>query len=355
MLSVGVGEDTDATLTVNNELRNELGNELSLYLRQHADNPVHWQPWSPESLQLADDLNRPVFVSIGYSACHWCHVMSRESFENDSIATTLNDRFVSIKMDREEFPNVDLQYMLAVQLIQGHAGWPLNVFALPDGRPFFGGTYFPRTARNGLPGFGDLLNKIAEVWRNEPDKLATDATQISQGVFNHSKKASPADVTEDGIHAAIATSLASVDEIHGGKSGSPKFPPYSSLRLWQYALTLGPEDPLVEQALRNTLDHMCWSGLRDQVGGAFHRYCVDECWQIPHFEQMLSDNAQMLRILASAVLAGARDTDSFVLNQLLAELFENWITEHGWFAAAWDAGRPYRRRVLLHLDTSRIK
>ena len=316
---------------------NKLAQERSLYLRQHAANPVDWQPWGPDAFALAGARDCPVFISSGYSSCHWCHVMAHECFEDDNVADLLNANFVAIKLDREEHPGIDAQYMTAVMLIQGHGGWPMSVFALPDGRPFFAGTYFPKTPRHGQPGFIELLQRIAEIWRGERDRLLADATQVTEGVRVRSLAPAPAALSPEGIHTAIADSLASHDSRYGGHLGAPKFPPHVDLRLWQYCRCQKLTSAELETAWRLTLDRLCWSGLRDQVGGGFHRYCVDEGWRVPHFEQMLYDNAQMLDVLATATLLDNDDADRYVLSSLVLELSERWQTPGGWCAAAWDA------------------
>lgn len=316
---------------------NRLAQEHSLYLRQHANNPVDWWPWGVAALAAAQAADKPLFISSGYSSCHWCHVMAHESFEDQNTADYLNQHFISIKIDREEYPEVDARYMTALLLIHGHGGWPMSVFALPDGRPFFAGTYFPKTPRYGQPAFLELLQRIVHVWQNERERLMADAVNISQGVYTRSLPLPAVDLDPSGIGYVITASLEHVDHLAGGHQGAPKFPPHSDLRLWLYGQSLGIQTPELDLAVRKTLDGLAWSALRDQLGGCFHRYSVDAEWRVPHFEQMLYDNAQLLDIYARAVQIHGDMADRHVLKQLLLELRSEWLTEGGWAAAAWDA------------------
>ncbi len=273
---------------------NRLARETSPYLLQHASNPVDWYPWGEEALTLARKENKPIFLSIGYSACHWCHVMERESFENALIAGFMNAHFVNIKVDREERPDLDDIYMNAVTAITGNGGWPLSVFLTPDLKPFFGGTYFPPSSRYGMPAFLDVLQHIVYLWHNEPSRAFSAAEQITahlQGLF----AAAPAGTNTPAasLRAQAARQLdSSFDEKWGGWGGAPKFPSPASITflLRHYQRTGNPR--LLAMAV-TTLEKMALGGIYDHVGGGFHRYSTDEQWRVPHFEKMLYDNAQL--------------------------------------------------------------
>jgi uncharacterized protein YyaL (SSP411 family) len=264
---------------------NRLAAESSPYLLQHAHNPVDWFPWGDEAFARARDENKPVFLSIGYSACHWCHVMEHESFENPAIAQLLNDRFVSIKVDREERPDVDEIYMTAVQMITGSGGWPLSLFLLPDGRPFYGGTYFPPTSRYNRIGFPSLLTQLADAWVNRrgeieesADSMVAELRKISGNSYPASGDA--ATVTPAALLDRVVADMAErFDAVNGGFGGAPKFPPHHALRLLTLAAKGGNESAL--SMLRSTLDRMAIGGIYDHVGGGFHRYATDAIWLLP--------------------------------------------------------------------------
>lgn len=291
-------------------MSNRLAHSSSPYLRQHADNPVNWYPWGPEALQLARETGKPILLSIGYSACHWCHVMAHESFENAAIAALMNEHFVNIKVDREERPDIDRIYQLAQQILTQHAGgWPLTMFLSHDTQqPFFGGTYFPPTPRHGLPGFADLLTRVAAYYQSHRDDIAAQHEAL-QKVFNDLQPEPQRDAPMDDtpIKLARAALEQQFDTQFGGFGGAPKFPhPRSSEFLLQHwHASSGAEAPdlhaLYMSAL--TLTRMSEGGLNDHVGGGFFRYSVDRYWMIPHFEKMLYDNAELLRIYAQAALA----------------------------------------------------
>jgi len=278
---------------------NRLGREQSPYLLQHQWNPVDWYPWGPEAFQKATRENRPVFLSVGYSSCHWCHVMEHESFESETIARLLNEKFVSIKVDREERPDVDEIYMRAVQLLTGSGGWPMSVFLTPDQKPFWGGTYFPPDDRGGRPGFASILGALAETWSSRraeveaaADRLASALRQMEGGrQFVATGPLGPA-VAERALEELVQT----YDRHHGGFGGAPKFPPHGALEL----LLRVPERPDLTAIARGTLDAMALGGIRDHIGGGFHRYSTDAIWLLPHFEKMLYDNAQLVPVYAEA-------------------------------------------------------
>lgn len=271
---------------------NRLAQESSLYLRQHAHNPIDWYPWGQEALQRAKELDRPIFLSIGYSACHWCHVMAHESFEDERIADILNRNFVSIKVDREERPDLDTIYMAAVQALnQGQGGWPMSVFLTPDLEPFYAGTYFPPDNRYGRPGFGFLLTKIAEAWEQRRDELRQSGRYIAEAL-RESMNVPPQPGEPDArlFDSAVQMFRRAFDPVHGGLGRAPKFPRPIDLRLMLRLHQRGQHGDLLGM-VRLTLDKMARGGIYDQIAGGFHRYSTDERWLVPHFEKMLYDNA----------------------------------------------------------------
>ena len=279
---------------------NRLARETSPYLLQHAHNPVDWYPWGEEAFERARRENRPVLLSIGYSSCHWCHVMERESFEHPGIARLMNDLFVNVKVDREERPDVDDVYMKAVQLLTGRGGWPLTVFLTPHKKPFHGGTYFPPTDRHGLPGFPRVLEAIARAYRERPADVEKAVAQLTAGVAQVDETAAPAGTLDPTIPRRAAEALlAHVDLDHGGLGGAPKFPHTQALQLLlrQHRAT-GRQDLL--DAVLLSCAGMARGGMYDQIGGGFHRYSVDAAWLVPHFEKMLYDNAQLPRLYLEA-------------------------------------------------------
>ena len=275
---------------------NRLTNETSPYLLQHAHNPVDWYPWGDEAFEKARNEQKPVLVSIGYSACHWCHVMEHESFEDEATAKVMNEHFVNIKVDMEERPDVDQIYMTFVQLTTGRGGWPMNVFLTPDKRPFFGGTYFPPGPRYGMPSWQQILTSIAEAWRERREELMHSANEIlgeMRRVGITGNQQSP--VSTELLDAAFQSFKRSFDRTNGGFGGAPKFPPSMSLEfLLRYWQRTGDESAL--EMVQHTARKMAEGGIYDQLGGGFHRYAVDAVWLVPHFEKMLYDNAQLVRI-----------------------------------------------------------
>ncbi|MEZ4278859.1 MAG: thioredoxin domain-containing protein [Myxococcota bacterium] len=279
---------------------NRLAGESSAYLRQHRWNPVDWHPWGREALERAAREERPLFVSIGYSACHWCHVMERESFEDPAIAARLAAEFVCIKVDREERPDVDQIYMDAALKLNGHGGWPLNAFCTPDGRPFFVGTYFPPQRRGGAASFSEVIEAVSEAWRARRSEVEGNAAQIAEALA-----ARPEGETDfvPGIETVVAAArllMRGADRVHGGFGAAPKFPTPANLELLVAALDFLPpgEATSVARFLTLTAREMARRGLFDQLGGGFHRYCVDASWTIPHFEKMLYDQGQLLSFYA---------------------------------------------------------
>ena len=316
-------------------MANRLVDSTSPYLVQHADNPVDWWEWSPEALAVAQELDRPILLSVGYAACHWCHVMAHESFEDPATAAYMNDHFVNIKVDREERPDIDAVYMRATQAMTGQGGWPMTCVLTPDGKPFFAGTYFPAKPGQGLPAFTQVLQALADAWENRRD----DVRAVSADVISHLHQET--DFGGDALDAnaldAAAAALSSQhDDEAGGFGASPKFPPSMVLEflLRQHARS---GDPRSLEMVTTTCDAMARGGLYDQLGGGFARYGVDRFWRVPHFEKMLYDNAQLLRVYlhlwrqSGSALAErvARETAHFMVDEL--------GTSEGGFASALDA------------------
>ena len=325
---------------------NRLANETSPYLLQHADNPVEWYPWGEEALARARDEDRPILLSIGYAACHWCHVMEHESFEDASTAAVMNEHFVSVKVDREERPDLDAVYMEAVVALSGHGGWPMTVFLTPAGEPFFGGTYYPPEPRHGMPSFRQLLDSIAEAWRDRRDDVSRAAAQLVEAV-RHSAELRPSNdpLTDSVLTAAEQNLAATFEPAYGGWGRAPKFPNAPALEF-----LLRREGELARAMVVKTLDEMAAGGMYDLLGGGFHRYSVDERWLVPHFEKMLYDNA----LLAAAYLHGWLVTGTDRYREIAGETVEYMLRElllpEG--RARLGAGRRHRRRrgADVHLD-----
>ena len=274
---------------------NRLVAESSPYLRQHADNPVEWWPWTAEAFELAKREDKPIFVSIGYAACHWCHVMAHESFEDDAVAAVMNRHFVNVKVDREERPDVDDIYMEATQAMTGQGGWPMTVVCTPDGRPFFAGTYFPKERRGGMIGFVELCERINEVWHTQRDDLVQQADQLT-GALGRTALVVPREglPTAEEVDGALHRIVRASDPEHGGLGGAPKFPQPMAMEALAIAASRGDTQALT--ALTLTLDAMAAGGIYDHLGGGFARYAVDGVWLVPHFEKMLYDNALLIRL-----------------------------------------------------------
>ena len=276
---------------------NRLADQTSPYLQQHAANPVEWYAWGPEALERAQAEDKPILLSIGYSACHWCHVMAHESFEDPAVAEVMNRLFVNIKVDREERPDLDQIYQSAHQMLASrNGGWPLTMFLSPDGTPFFGGTYFPKEPRYGLPGFPDLCERVAALWHEKRAEIGAQNAEVLKALARTLPE--PASVRNDldngPVQGLLDTLRANFDARHGGFGAAPKFPHPTDLEL---CLRKGE----IEIA-HTTLTHMCEGGIYDQLGGGFCRYSVDAEWTIPHFEKMLYDNGPLLGLLADAWL-----------------------------------------------------
>ncbi len=319
---------------------NRLIHEKSPYLLQHAFNPVDWYPWGEEAFRKARGEDKPIFLSIGYSTCHWCHVMAHESFENTQIATILNQYFVSIKVDREERPDLDRVYMLATQALTGQGGWPMSVFLTHDLKPFYAGTYFPAESRYGRPGFGDLLQAIHEAWANDRKRILQSATQITAHLKERTvAQKSETDLNESLLERAYNLTAVTYDRAQGGFSNAPKFPrPVTLNFLLRYHYRSGDKKAL--DMVLTTLRKMAAGGIHDQIGGGFHRYSVDGQWRVPHFEKMLYDQAQV----AVAYLEAYQITnDSFyarVARDILDYVLRDLTGPHSGFYSAEDADSP---------------
>ncbi|MEW5882909.1 MAG: thioredoxin domain-containing protein [Armatimonadota bacterium] len=320
--------------------RNRLTGAASPYLRQHADNPVWWQPWDEEAFRQAQQEGKPIFLSIGYSACHWCHVMEHESFEDSGVADLLNEHFVCIKVDREERPDVDDAYMTALQLTQGSGGWPLSAFLTPTGEPFFLGTYFPPEDRGDYPGFRTLLHSVIRAWTQERAKLEAAARELARAVEEANRMAiAPSALSPEDLEQAIRTTLSRFDREQGGFLGSPKFPPHSSLLLHLDLLenTNVGERSDSREFVERTLEGMMLGGIRDHVGGGFHRYSTDGEWHLPHFEKMLYDNALLLEAYARAGRLGERQDFLEVAEETAQFLVREMTAPDGTLYSAIDA------------------
>ena len=317
---------------------NRLANETSPYLLQHAHNPVDWHPWGDEALQRAQAEDKPILLSVGYSACHWCHVMERESFENPSIAALMNQNFVNIKVDREERPDIDSIYMTAVQALTGHGGWPMTVFLTPDAKPFYGGTYFPPEERGGMPSFPRVLLTMADVYRNNRADILASADQIadrmSQTLAAHAADAQP--LTDGVMRQALARVQSDFDDRHGGVGMQPKFPqPMTYEFLLRHHLRF--QDPDALHMAELTLQRMASGGIYDQIGGGFHRYSTDAFWVVPHFEKMLYDNALLARLYLHAYQITANPLYKRIVEETLAYVTREMTAPSGGFYSAQDA------------------
>jgi uncharacterized protein len=315
---------------------NRLSRETSPYLLQHAENPVDWYPWGEEALAAATADDRPIFLSIGYAACHWCHVMERESFEDAETASFLNEHFVPIKVDREERPDLDGIYMDAVQSMTGQGGWPLSAFLTPDGRPFFAGTYFPKEALHGMPSFRQVLEAIAEAWRDRRADIERQGGRIVEAI----SKAASMPGSHEPLTSEIATRALdelrkAFDERWGGFGGAPKFPQPMTLEFVLRMAVRGTPDAL--HMLATTLDRMASGGVYDQVGGGFARYSTDAAWHVPHFEKMLYDNAQLAQLYVRAWLLTRDDRYRRVATETLDYLRREMRHAEGGFFSSQDA------------------
>ena len=318
-------------------MTNSLAEETSPYLLQHALNPVHWYAWGKEALAAAKELERPILLSIGYSSCHWCHVMAHESFEDAQTASYMNEHFINIKVDREERPDLDDIYMKAVQGLTGQGGWPLTVFLTPAGKPFFGGTYFPPVARMNMPSFRQVLEAVVDAWQQRRPQVEEQSEKLRDFIAEHTAfDLSPSTLTLTTIREAGESIQANFDPIHGGFGAAPKFPQAMSLDflLRRYHRT---QDFSLLNAITKTLDSMAYGGIYDQIGGGFHRYSVDERWLVPHFEKMLYDNGLLSRVYLDAFMRTQNPLYQRVACETLDYVRREMTASFGGFYSAQDA------------------
>jgi len=316
---------------------NRLIHETSPYLRQHAHNPVDWYAWGEEAFARARRENKPIMLSVGYSACHWCHVMEHESFEDEDTARLMNELFVNIKVDREERPDVDHIYMNAVQMLTGHGGWPMTVFLTPDGKPFYGGTYFPNNDRHGMPAFRRVLAGVAQAYRDKPDDVQRTVDQILEGLRRADAQPAPGESLDTRLIVDGAAALArAYDSAYGGIGQAPKFPNEAIFELFlRVHRTTGAREYL-DKTL-HTLRMMARGGIYDQLGGGFHRYSVDQQWLVPHFEKMLYDNAQLVPLYVAAYQLSGDDGFARIARQTLDYVIREMRSPDGGFYSTQDA------------------
>ena len=316
---------------------NRLIDETSPYLLQHANNPVDWYPWGQEALARAREEDKPILLSIGYSACHWCHVMERESFENDSIAEIMNQNFVNIKVDREERPDLDAVYMEAVQMLTGSGGWPMTVFLTPDCKPFYGGTYFPPVDRHNMPGFPRLLETVAQAYRNSHSEIQRVTGQLTEQMGRSASMPRGTGALDENIlHNAYNQLATNFDYQNGGVGSAPKFPQAMTLEILLRYYAKGHNDRALTM-LDLTLEKMARGGIYDQIAGGFHRYSTDAFWLVPHFEKMLYDNALLARLYLHSWLATGRALYRRITEETLDYVLREMTGEHGGFFSATDA------------------
>ena len=330
-------------------MTNELGAETSPYLLQHKDNPVHWRPWGDAALAEAQASGKPVLLSVGYAACHWCHVMAHESFENPAIAHLMNELFVNIKVDREERPDIDAVYMAALGLMGQQGGWPLTMFLTPQGEPFWGGTYFPPEPRFGRPAFPDLLRRIAKVFHTDIDTVRDNAATILQSLDElaaANAQAAPIQINHKILDRAAELMSQQLDAVHGGVGQAPKFPQTYAMELMLRAdlrqdtnlqLNPGEVNRNLKTAVDTTLTAMCQGGIYDHLGGGFARYSTDERWLVPHFEKMLYDNALLIDILTLAWQSSGTALYAQRVEETLIWVLNEMVVPDGGFAATLDA------------------
>jgi uncharacterized protein len=315
---------------------NRLARETSPYLLQHKHNPVDWWPWGTEALAEAKRANKPILLSVGYAACHWCHVMAHESFEDAATAQVMNDLFVNIKVDREERPDIDQIYMSALHHLGEHGGWPLTMFLTPDGEPFWGGTYFPKTSRYGKPAFVDLLREVERVFRQDPQSVEQNRSALMTRLAQSARPKGRVVIAAPELDRAASQIAGMIDPVNGGMRGAPKFPQPTMLEfLWRAGQRMN--DKRYFGAVELTLNRICEGGIYDHLGGGFSRYSVDERWLVPHFEKMLYDNALLLELLALAYQRSANELFRQRARETVDWLAREMTTPEGAFCASLDA------------------
>jgi len=316
---------------------NRLADETSPYLRQHGENPVDWHPWSDEAFALARELDKPLFVSVGYSSCHWCHVMAHESFEDRETAAVMNDLFVNVKVDREERPDVDAVYMQAVQALTGRGGWPMSVWCTPDGRPFYGGTYYPNEERHGMPSFTRVCEAVAEAWRDRRDEVFEHAGKLTHAIDEQIMHPDASvELSRQLLRDAYDNVAAQFEPNHGGFGTAPKFPPAMTLEFLCRAYPLNESDQTLTM-ITTTLDGMAAGGIYDQIGGGFARYSTDDFWLVPHFEKMLYDNALLARVYLHGYLLTGEPRYRRIVEETIEYVLRDLRHPDGGFFSAEDA------------------
>jgi uncharacterized protein len=315
---------------------NRLADETSPYLLQHKDNPVHWWAWGAEALAEAKASNRPILLSVGYAACHWCHVMAHESFEDQATADVMNALFVNIKVDREERPDIDAIYMGALHRLGEQGGWPLTMFLDTEARPFWGGTYFPKDSRYGRPSFVSVLRQVANIYANDRETVDHNASQITAMLTERPQAGGSYSITDAGLEDLTSRLLKAVDPNNGGLQGAPKFPQWNFFwLLWRGAIRY--DQPLAKTAVEKTLAQICQGGITDHLGGGFSRYSVDDKWLVPHFEKMLYDNALLIDLMTEVYRETANPLFKVRIAEAVGWLEREMIAEGGAFAASLDA------------------
>ncbi|MEZ4507026.1 MAG: thioredoxin domain-containing protein [Thermomicrobiales bacterium] len=318
-------------------MTNRLATSSSPYLQQHKDNPVDWYPWGDEALELATREQKPIFLSVGYSSCHWCHVMAHESFEDPETAAFMNEHFVNIKVDREERPDIDSIYMTAVQALTGHGGWPMSVFLTPEQGPYYGGTYGPPQPRQGMPSFRQVLEAVADAWENKREDVQENAQNVKQFLEAAATRVPRAtELSEDLYDEAVKAFSQSFDSTYGGFGNAPKFPQPSIIEFLQRFIRRR-NDTRAIRMVELTLDQMAAGGINDQIGGGFHRYSVDAQWLVPHFEKMLYDNAQLAQVYLDAYRQFGHERYATVVQQTLRWVLREMTAPEGGFYSAQDA------------------